>query len=102
MKKDIVYVVMNDAEVKYASINKEYAKEFAHDQSYNARQEILEEWGIDNPTYKDIAEADFQAGFDGYYYEVVKVNISNKTEGDIVELPDGTEIYVSEILEKLI
>ena len=101
MKYGIVYVVMNEGEVEYASTNKEYAEAFADNKGYDAAQEVLEEWDNDDPTDEDIAEAGFQAGFDGDYYEVVKVNIANKTEDDMVELPDGTEIEVVEILEKL-
>lgn len=101
MKYDILYVVMSEGEVEYASTDKETAEAYAYDQMYNARERVLDEWGNDDPTEKDIAEADFQAGFDGDYYEVVKVDISNRTEDDMIELPDGSEIEVSEILEKL-
>lgn len=101
MKYDIVYVVMCEGEVEFASTDEESAEGYADNQSYNARQEVLDEWGNDDPTEKDIAEADFQAGFNGDYYEVVKVDISNKTEDDMVELPDGNEVEVSDILEKL-
>lgn len=101
MKYDIVYVVMCEGEVEYASTDEESAKGYADNQGYNARQEVLDKWGIDDPTEKDIAEANFQTGFDGGYYEVVKVDISNKTENDMVELPNGDEVEVSDILEKL-
>lgn len=101
MEYGIVYVVMNEGEVVYASTSKEFADGYADNQGYNARQEVLDKWGNDDPTEEDIAEADFQAGFDGDYYEVVKVNISSKTEDDIIELPDGREIEVADILEKL-
>jgi|GEM_PF-5345584 len=101
MKYNILYVVMNEGEVEYASMDKEMAEAYADDRMYKARERVLDEWGNDDPTEKDIAEADFQAGFDGDYYEVVKVDISNLTEDDMIELPDGSEIEVSEILEKL-
>lgn len=101
MKYGIVYVVMCDGEVEYASTNEELAEGYADNQGYNARQEVLDEWDNDDPTEEDIAEADFQAGFNGDYYEVVKVDISSKTEDDTIELPDGNEVEVSDILEKL-
>jgi hypothetical protein len=101
MKFDIVYAVMCEDQVEYASTAKEYAEEYADSQRYKARQEVLDEWGNDDPTEENIAEADFQAGFDGNYYEVVKINLSGKTEDDVVELPDGDEVEVSDILEKL-
>lgn len=92
---------MNEGEVVYASEDKEFAKAYADNQGYNARKKVLDEWGNDDPTEKDIAEADFQAGFDGDYYEVEKVDISNLTEDDMVEISDGSEINVSDILQKL-
>ena len=101
MKYGIVYVVMGDGEVEDASTNEEVAEGYADNQGYNARQEVLDEWDNDDPTEEDIAEADFQAGFNGDYYEVVKVDISSKTEDDTIELPDGNEVEVSDILEKL-
>ena len=101
MKDNIVYVVMCEGEVEYASIDKETAETYADNQMYKAREEVLDEWGNDDPTEEDIAEADFQAGFDGDYREVIEVDISNRTENDMVELSDGNEIEVSDILEKI-
>jgi len=101
MKYDIVYVVMCEGEVEYASTDEETAEDYVDEQMYNARKEVLDECDNDDPTEKDIAEADFQAGFDGDYHEVVKVDISNQTENDMVKLPNGNEVEVSDILEKL-
>ena len=101
MRNGIIYVVINEGEVSYASTDKESANAYADTQGFEARVRVLEEWDNEDPSEDDIEEADFQAGFDGDYYEVVKVDISNLVEDDTVELPDGTEIEVSEILEKL-
>lgn len=101
MKYGKVYIVMNEGEVVYASTDKESASAYSDSQSYAARERILSEWGNDDPTEENIAEADFQAGFDGYYYEVVEVDISGLTKDDTYELPDETEIDVSDILEKM-
>lgn len=95
-----VYVVMCDGEVEYATTDSESAEGYKDTQNYNSREDVLEEWDIDDPDEKDIAEADYQAGYEGDYFEVVEVNLSGKEEDDIIELPDGTEIIVSEILEK--
>ena len=101
MKYEIVYVVMCEGEVEYASIDKENAKEYADNQSYNVRERVFDEWDNDDPSEEDIAEANFEAGFNGDYYEVVKVDISNRKEEDMVELPNGDEVEVSDILVKL-
>lgn len=101
MKYDIVYLDMCEGEIEYASMDEERAEAHAYNQMYNAREAVLDEWDIDDPTEKDILEADFQAGFDGDCHEIIEVDISNLTENDMIELPDGNEIEVSEILEML-
>ena len=101
MKYNTVYIVINEGEVEYASEDKEEAEAYADTKGYEARERVLNEWGNDDPSEKDIADADLQAGIDGDFYEVEKVNISGKSEDDTIELSDGTEIDVSDILEKL-
>lgn len=100
MKYGIVYVVICDGEIVYASTDKSSAIAFANDESYAARQATLDEWDNDDPTPEDIAEADYQAAYDGDYYEVARLDISNKKEGDMVK-HSGDEYDVSDILEKL-
>lgn len=100
MKYGIVYIVMNEGKVEYASTDRQSAKEYADNQMENGTVEVLNRWGNDDPTGKDIDEAAFQSGYEGYY-EVTKVDISNKTEDDTVELPNSIEIEVSEILKNL-
>lgn len=101
MKHSIIYVVVNEGDVVYASADKESANAYADTKGIEARESVLEEWGNDDPSESELAEADYQAGFDGDYYEVQKIDISNQTEDGTVELQDGTEIEMSEILEKL-
>lgn len=101
MKYNNVYVVVNEGEMEYASTERENAEEYASEKNYRARQAVLDDWGNDDPTEENIAEADFQAGFDGDFHQVEKVNLEGKTEDDVVELSDGTELDVSDILEKL-
>ena len=97
-----MYIVLSEGEVEYVSEDAELAEAYVYNQDCNARQEILKRWGIDDPTDKDIIEADFQAGIDGDSYEIVEVDISNKTEDDVIELLDGSEINVQIILKKLV
>lgn len=101
MRYGIIYVVTNEGDVVYASTDKESATAYADTEAIEARERVLKEWGNDDPSESEIAEADFQAGWDGDCYEVEKIDISNHTEDDTVELRDGTEIEMSEILEKL-
>ena len=53
MKYSRVYVVMNEGEVVYASTNNETAIEYADSRMYEAREEVLESWGNDDPSEKD-------------------------------------------------
>lgn len=101
MKNGIVYIVMNEGEVVYASNEREVAETYANNKMYEARGEILDEWENDDATDEDIAEAEYQSAFYGECYEVEEVNISNLVEDDVVETLNGTEIEVSDILEKL-
>lgn len=104
MKYGIVYIVMHEGKVEYASTDRQAAEEYAGAQMENGTVEVLNKWGNDDPTEKDISEAALQSGYEGDCYEVIEVDISNKTEDDeddTVELPNGIEIEVSEISKKL-
>lgn len=101
MEYCIVYVVMHEGVVQYVSTDEDSAEGYAISQSLNAGQAVLDEWDIDDPTEDDIAEAGFQAGFDGGDYEIFELNISNLAKDDMVKLPDGDEVEMSYILEKL-
>lgn len=101
MKYNNVYIVIHEGDVVYASTDKESAEGYADEQMYNAREAVLDEWENDDPTEKDIEDADWQVGLNGDFYEVIKVNISNKMDDDTLELPNGDEVDVSDILEKL-
>lgn len=100
MKYNSVYVVMRGCDVDYVTTEKEKADDYADFKSNAAMKEVLEEWDNDDPNVKDIAYACFQAGGDGDYYHVEKVDLSNRSEDDTVKI-NGDDIDVSEILEKL-
>lgn len=99
-----VYYVVNEGEVKFASYDKDEANNFADKNNDEDTNEVLENWGYgdeDDISEKRMAEAAFQAGFDGGIYEVFKIDLSKFSEDDTITLDDGTEIDVSEIIEKL-
>lgn len=101
MEYEIVYVVMKDQEVVYASTNSDDAENYSFNKNLEAGQEVLDDWENDDPTDKDILGASFKGGFDGGYHDVVEINISNKTEGEVIQLENGEEIDVTEVLKKL-
>lgn len=51
MKYDIVYVVICEGEVEYASTDEETAEDYADEQMYIAREEVLDEWDNDDLDY---------------------------------------------------
>lgn len=101
MKFSKVYVVTKIDEIVFASEDIDEARGFAESKHYEARKNVLNDWGNDDPDERDLADAEWQAGADGEFYEVAEVDLSNKSEDDKVELDNGEEIEVAEILEKL-
>ena len=101
MEDASIYVVINEGEPVVASKNEEDAHAYADDQGLQARSEILNDWNNDDPTEEDIAEADWQAGIDGYYYQVEKVSLFDLQNNDTIELSDGTEINSLDVLDLL-
>ena len=37
------------------------------------REEVLEDWGMDDPDTEDLDDAEIQAGFDGDYYTILEL-----------------------------
>lgn len=101
MKYGIVHIVLKEGEVIFASEDYESANNYSSNLFLDATQEVLDEWGNDDPSEKDIDEAAFQAGYDGNCCEVESVDLTGLTENDVIELLDGTELDVSEIIDKL-
>lgn len=101
MKYKNVYIVINEGEIAFASTDRDEAKGYAETQEYINRDEVLERWGNEDPTEENLAEAVFQAGYDNGCYDVEKVDITGLSEDDTITTQDGTEIDVSDILEKL-
>ena len=95
-----IYTFRYTGDITVKANTEEDAREYAEDKGYKARKEILERNDVDDPEVGDIAYADFIAGYEEYY-EIEKIDITNKAEDDIIELSDGGEIEVSEILDKL-
>lgn len=98
---NIVYIVMDSDEIVFASKDEEVAEAYAENENANAQQRVLNDWDNDDPSDEDLSEAMFQVGYDGDYYKVERVNISNLIDDDTVLLSDGTEINVSDILDIL-
>lgn len=100
MEYDEVYIVINEGELVYASTDKDSADAYAESKGYEARTQALDDMGIDDPTEKDIADADQLAGYGGYY-DVQVISLYGKEDDDCISLEDGTELCVWEIKEKL-
>lgn len=92
---------MNEGEVVFASHDKNTADYYAEEKSSMGIDETLDEWGNDDPTDGDILDAMFEAARSGDYYEVQRINLAGKTDEDFVQLYDGSEVMVAEILDVL-
>lgn len=98
MNYNTVFVVLKEGEIVYASSDKDSAEAYSYNQDCRGIDEVLADWGNDDPTDEDIAEAAFQAGLDGDICDIQSVNLSGKTEDDTIILEDGSEVTVAEIV----
>ena len=102
MKKKIVYLALDEDEIKFASESKSEVNNYIENQAYEARARAMEELGIDDDeTEEQLQRAELYASMEGYFLDKTKVNITGLDEDDEVELDNGTEIRVGDILDKL-
>ena len=99
MNRKTYFIVMEDEVVVYASTEKEDAESYAFSRYCELDTQQLEEWGNDDPDENDIAYAALQVGADYHIFTDKVCFDSNKDE--FVELSDGTEVSVSDIMEVL-
>lgn len=102
MKKNqkIVYVVINEGEIVFASYDEEKANQFANEKKEDAINEVLNEWEIDDLTHEDMAEVNFQSGYDNGVWEISSIDISDIREDEEIEI-DGDIFEFNDLLEKL-
>ena len=98
---DVVYVVTNEYEFADVFETMEEAEWYKQSKGTEAIQRVLDEWGIDDPTEEDIDNANIQAGIDGVCYEIEPVDISGMKEDDVIQLTNGAEVDMEEILKTL-
>jgi hypothetical protein len=101
MENEYLYIVINQGEVVFVSKDENEAHNYADEHNFNAQENVLGEWGNDDPTDEDIAQAAFQAGFDGEIYFVEEINSSDLEPDGSIECSDGSEIDVTDILDLL-
>ena len=101
MENEHLYIVINQGEVVFVSKDENEANNYADEHNFNAQENVLGEWGNDDPTDKDIAQAAFQAGSDGEIYFVEEINSSDLEPDGSIECSDGSEIDVTDILDLL-
>ena len=101
MENEHLYIVINQGEVVFVSKDENEAHNYADEHNFNAQENVLGEWGNDDPTDEDIAQAAFQAGSDGEIYFVEEINSSDLEPDGSIECSDGSEIDVTDILDLL-
>ena len=94
-----VYLVLHDGEAISAYYDKDMAESVADSKNTSDVDTVLSDWGNNDPTDNDVAEASFQSGFDGDY-SVESVDL-DEAEYGTVYLADGSELDIEEVEELL-
>ena len=96
-KYNHVYLVMEEDELLFASVDEESAEAYVEDIAYKQRQAILDEWGIDDPSVKDLVEAESQLELP----TIVGADISGLSDDDEITVGDEVTVCVSDIIALL-
>ena len=93
----IVFIVLDEDEPVFASPYRAAAQAFIDNQMLKSRNAYLEEWGNDDPSEKDLMEANGQADT----FEMRRCNLSGVDYDDTIELDNGMKIDASDIFDLL-
>ena len=97
----LVFVVFSQDRLLYATLDSDDAHGYSDSLTQSDIEEVLAEWGNDDPTDDDIAEAEFQAGFDGGCYKVASVLLDGHKRYDDIELDEDFFVPAYEITDLL-
>lgn len=96
-----VYIVVNEGEVVYVSLDQEDAEGYAYNRTMRDRDSALKEMGRgDDPSETELAEAAFMAGYNGGIYEVHYIDLSSYNEDDDICV-GSDEISYNDIISLL-
>jgi len=100
----IVYAVLNEGEIVFASKDEELANSYADKSWQEDIQETADEYDFDLDNPKQLDAAQYQAGFDGGVYDVVKVDTDKFDDNDemTVQLSVGEEVIERYDLERFL
>ena len=101
MKYGEVYIITKEFEFDNAFETREAAEWYKDNKETADLQRDLDEEGIGDLIEDDIEEANFQAEYNGEYYEIECIDISGLEEDAEVHLKNGDEIEVKEIIDIL-
>lgn len=92
-----VFVVLDEYVPVFASPYRATAQAFIDNEMLKSRNSYLKEWGNDDPSEKDLMEANGQADT----FEMRRCNLSGVDYDDTIELDNGMEIDASDIFDLL-
>jgi hypothetical protein len=100
----VIYVVLNEGEIVFASEDEELANGYADKSWQKDIQDTANEYGFDLNNPKQLDAAQYQAGFDGGVYDVVKVDTNKFDDNDemTVQLSVGEEVIERYDLERFL
>lgn len=97
----LVFVVFSPDRLLYATLESGFAYGYVDSLTQSDIEDVLAEWGNDDPTDDDIAEAAFQAGFDCGCYKVASVLLDGHKRYDDIELDADFSVAAYEITDLL-
>ena len=102
-QKAVVYIVVNDGEVLFASKDEDNAEGYAEEKTTEIQEEIAEELDIDED--EDFSKVVYKAGAEYGTFDVVEIDLNKCKENEIITIFTknlGDEyIEYSEIIAKL-
>lgn len=107
--KQKIYLVVNEGNIDYATKQLDDAQDFCNSKLDIGIEEAAQECGrdIEDMTDEEIGEMSFMAGFNGNYYYVSKVQISDEMDdsevvtAEGVDTPEEDDFEVGDIREAL-
>jgi len=98
---EAVYIVINEGEVIYVSLDEDEAKNYADNREIEARDKALEEMGTEKDTSEnDIFDAALKGSYDSGVFEVYCVDLSKYRKDDAIYV-DGNDINYNDVVDLL-
>ena len=96
-----IYIVIRNDQLAFASQSKTTADNYITHIICSETEDVLEEWGIENATAKDLYAAAFQAGINGDSISSYQLDLSQYTIDEPIILENNTVLNCKDIIKAL-